>query len=114
MIAISENIYRRLADEKYDFAETEFSVHYLGRSESYFAFLKSSGKQISSESLLNLWGKLTREQEMYSAAINKTEHAFRKQMLMDWNQFYKDLAEIVFAELCERAGSGAVRTELVH
>jgi hypothetical protein len=112
MIAISENIYRRLADEKYDFAETEFSVHYLGRSESYFAFLKSSGQQISSESLLNLWGKLTREQEMYSAAINKTEHAFRKQMLVDWADLYLKLSEDVFTELCERAG--AVKTESVH
>ena len=110
MTAILENIYRRLAAEKHDFTETEFSVHYLGRSKSYFAFLKSSGQQISSESLLNLWGKLTTEHQMYSSAIKRTEHPYQKQMLIDRSQFYKKLTKDVFSCLCERA----VRTEPVH
>jgi hypothetical protein len=108
-----ENIYRRLAIEKYRFTESEFSEQYLGMSKSYFAYTKCcKGKRVSSDAWLNLYGKLTTERQIHTTAITRTDHEFRKQMLVDWAKLYEELAQIAFDELCRRAG--VVNTEAFH
>ena len=103
MPAILKNVYRRIADEKHDFTETDFSREYLGKCGTYFAYLKSTGKDVSADALLKLWGKLNIEHQMYTTAITRTERAFSKQMLTEWAELYSDLSNDVFTELCERA-----------
>jgi hypothetical protein len=105
MTAILENVYRRIADEKYDFTETDFSKQYLGKCGTYFAYLKSTGKDVSVDALLKLWGKLNTEHQACSSAISRTERVFQKQMLTEWAELYRELSNDVFAELCERAHS---------
>jgi hypothetical protein len=112
MDAILENVYRTLAAEKYRFTESEFSEQYLGKSGTYFAYLKCTGKQVSVDALLKLWGKLNAEHKVCSSDINRPEHAFRRQMLMDSNNMYQKLIEDVYSELCDRACT--VKTEPVH
>jgi|SaaInlStandDraft_7_1057024.scaffolds.fasta_scaffold115443_2 hypothetical protein len=103
MTAILENVYRKLAVEKYQFTESEFSVQYLGKSSSYFAYLKCTGKQVSVDALWKLFGKLNTEYQLCSSAIDRTDHEFRKQMLVDWADLYQKLSKDVFTELCQRS-----------
>jgi hypothetical protein len=112
MTAILENVYRKLADEKYGFTETDFSEQFLGKSGGYCAYLRSTKRNISADALLRLWGKLVTGHNMHAAAISRTEHTFRKQILMDSAELFKELSDEVFTELCERAG--AVKTQPVH
>ena len=62
MTEILENVYNRLAFEKFEFGFTKakFSKHYLGKSETYFSYLLSSGNDESANVLLMLWGKLNK------------------------------------------------------
>ena len=105
MTAILENVYRRIADEKYEFTETEFSEQYLGKCGTYFAYLKCTGKDVSADALLKLWGKLSAEHQACSSAISRTERVFQKQMPTEWAELYGELSSDVFTELCERAHS---------
>ena len=46
MTNIIENIYKTLANTgELDLTEKEYSTKYLGRCKSYYAYLKSTGKQ---------------------------------------------------------------------
>jgi hypothetical protein len=103
MTAILENIYRRIADEKHDFTETEFSQQYLGKSGTYFAYLKCTGKDVSSDALLKLWGRLNIEHQTCANALTRTQHAFSKHMLQEWVELYSGLSNDVFTVLHERA-----------
>jgi hypothetical protein len=40
-----------------------FSTHYLGRNNTYFSYLKSSGAGVSVEALFNLYAQLLHEEE---------------------------------------------------
>jgi hypothetical protein len=105
MTAILQDVYGRLAKEKHDFTETDFSKQYLGKSGTYFAYLKSTGKDVSADALLKLWGKLNIEKQTCSNALSRTQHAFHQQMLQEWTELYSELSNDVFTELCERAHS---------
>ena len=39
-----QEIYNQLATEKWDLTERQFSKEYLGKCETYFAYLKSTKK----------------------------------------------------------------------
>ena len=59
MTNIIENTYKTLANTgELDLTEKEYSTNYLGRCKSYYAYLKSTGKQPSTEVLLQLWAQL--------------------------------------------------------
>jgi hypothetical protein len=103
MTAILDEVYSKIAAEKHEFTETDFSKQYLGKSGTYFAYLKSTGKEVSDNALLKLWGKLSSEHQACSSAINRTERVFQKQMLTEWAELYSQLSDDVFTELCERA-----------
>jgi hypothetical protein len=103
MTAILENIYGRLAAEKYRFTESEFSEQYLGKCSSYFAHLKSTGKQVSIDALWKLWSTLNIEHEMCLYDISNAKREFQRQMLAEAAELFRDLREEVFTELRERA-----------
>ena len=78
MTNIIENTYKTLANTgELDLTEKEYSTNYLGRCKSYYAYLKSTGKQPSTEVLLQLWAQL-RLAEKQEKTKNKSKQAFFK------------------------------------
>ena len=56
---IIENTYTALANTgELHLTEKDYSTNYLGRCKSYYAYLKSTGKQPSTDVLLKLWAQL--------------------------------------------------------
>ena len=75
MTNIIENTYKTLANTgELDLTEKEYSTNYLGRCKSYYAYLKSTGKQPSTEVLLQLWAQL-RLAEKQEKTKNKSKHS---------------------------------------
>ena len=92
MTNIIENTYKTLANTgELDLTEKEYSTNYLGRCKSYYAYLKSTGKQPSTEVLLQLWAQL-RLAEKQEKTKNKSKHSFFKKRQP--NQFQKATREM--------------------
>ena len=104
MTNIIENTYKTLANTgELDLTEKEYSTNYLGRCKSYYAYLKSTGKQPSTEVLLQLWAQL-RLAEKQEKTKNKNKHSFFKKRRP--NQFQKTTREMsnkVLDELLPRS-----------
>ena len=78
MTNIIENTYKTLANTgELDLTEKEYSTKYLGRCKSYNAYLKSTGKQASTDVLLKLWAQL-RLAENQAKTKNESKHDFFK------------------------------------
>ena len=59
MTNIIENTYKTLANTgELDLTEKDYSTKYLGRCKSYYAYLKSTGRQASTDVLMRLWTNL--------------------------------------------------------
>ena len=59
MTNIIENTYKTLANTgELDLTEKDYSTNYLGRCKSYYAYLKSTGRQASTDVLMKLWASL--------------------------------------------------------
>ena len=59
MTNIIETTYKTLANTgELDLTEKDYSTNYLGRCKSYYAYLKSTGRQASTNALLKLWAQL--------------------------------------------------------
>ncbi len=101
---IIENTYTALANTgELRLTEKDYSTNYLGRCKSYYAYLKSTGKQPSTEVLLQLWTQL-RLAEKQEKTKNKSKHYFFKKRQP--NQFQKTTREMsnkVLDELLERS-----------
>ena len=94
MTNIIENTYTALANTgELDLTEKDYSTNYLGRCKSYYAYLKSTGKQPSTEVLLQLWTQL-RLAEKQEKTKNKSKHYFFKKRQP--NQFQKDNGNFLF------------------
>ena len=104
MTNIIENTYKTLANTgELDLTEKEYSTNYLGRCKSYYAYLKSTGKQPSTEVLLQLWAQL-RLAEKQEKTKNKSKQAFFKKRQP--NQFQKatrEMSKKVLDELLARS-----------
>ena len=104
MTNIIETTYKTLANTgELDLTEKEYSTNYLGRCKSYYAYLKSTGKQPSTEVLLQLWTQL-RLAEKQEKTKNKSKHYFFKKRQP--NQFQKTTLEMsnkVLDELIARS-----------
>ena len=78
MTNIIEHTYTALANTgELHLTEKDYSTNYLGRCKSYYAYLKSTGKQPSTEVLLQLWAQL-RLAEKQEKTKNKNKHSFFK------------------------------------
>ena len=78
MTNIIEHTYTALANTgELRLTEKDYSTNYLGRCKSYYAYLKSTGKQPSTEVLLQLWAQL-RLAEKQEKTKNKSKHYFFK------------------------------------
>ncbi len=91
-----QKVYDELAAEHWDLSERQFSKQYLGKCETYFAYLKSTGKEPSADAMLKLWGKLNREKELYESNLQLAQSSIQKQYLVDWVALYSGLSGEVF------------------
>ena len=73
-----EHTYKELANTgELRLTEKDYSTNYLGRCKSYYAYLKSTGRQASTDVLLKLWAQL-RLAEKQAKTRNKTKYDFFK------------------------------------
>ena len=104
MTNIIEHTYTALANTgELRLTEKDYSTNYLGRCKSYYAYLKSTGKQPSTEVLLQLWAQL-RLAEKQVKTKNKSKHYFFKKRQP--NQFQKTarkMSEQVLDEMLARS-----------
>ena len=78
MTNIIEHTYKELANTgELRLTEKDYSTNYLGRCKSYYACLKSTGRQASTDVLLKLWAQL-RLAEKQSKTRNKSKYDFFK------------------------------------
>ncbi len=91
-----QKVYDELAAEHWDLSERQFSKQYLGKCETYFAYLKSTGKQPSASAVLNLWGKLNTDRQLYEHSLQRARTSTQKQFLIDWIAMYGKLSQQVF------------------
>ena len=106
MTNIIEHAYTALANTgELHLTEKDYSTNYLGRCKSYYAYLKSTGKQPSTEVLLQLWTQL-RLAEKQEKTKNKSKHYFFKKRQP--NQFQKTTLEMSNKVLDELIGRSTV------
>ena len=74
----------------------QFSLQYLVKCDTYFAYLKCTGKEPSADALLNLWGKFNTEKLICERSLKQARTPFHKQMLKDWIALYSGLGEKTF------------------
>ena len=102
MTNIIEHTYTALANTgELRLTEKDYSTNYLGRCKSYYAYLKSTGKQPSTEVLLQLWAQLRLAEKQEKT---KNKHSFLKKRQP--NQFQKTTLEMsnkVLDELLARS-----------
>ena len=98
MNTILQEIYNELAMEIEYLSEKQFSLQYLGKCDTYFAYLKCTGKDPSADALLNLWGKFNTEKQICERSLTHARTAFHKQMLSDWISLYTGLGNKVFTK----------------
>ena len=78
MTNIIEHTYKELANTgELRLTEKDYSTNYLGRCKSYYSYLKSTGRQASTDVLLKLWAQL-RLAEKQAKTRNKTKYDFFK------------------------------------
>ena len=59
MTNIIEHTYKELVNKgELRLTEKDYSTNYLGRCKSYYAYLKSTGRQASTNVLIKLWTQL--------------------------------------------------------
>ena len=76
MTNIIENTYTALANTgELRLTEKDYSTNYLGICKSYYAYLKSTGRQASTDVLLKLWAQL-RLAEKHATTRNKPKYDF--------------------------------------
>ena len=72
MTNIIEHTYTALANTgELHLTEKDYSTNYLGRCKSYYAYLKSTGRQASTEVLLKLWTQLRKAEQEGNANHKK-------------------------------------------
>ena len=104
MTNIIENTYKTLANTgELDLTEKDYSTKYLGRCKSYYAYLKSTGKQASTYVLLKLWVQL-RLAENQAKTKNESKHDyFKKHQPNQLPKTARKMSEQVLEEMLARS-----------
>ena len=104
MTNIIETTYKTLANTgELDLTEKDYSTNYLGRCKSYYAYLKSTGKQASTDVLLKLWAQL-RLAEKQEKTKNKSKHYFfKKRQPNQLQKATREMSNKVLDELLARS-----------
>lgn len=94
-----EEIYRELKLEHLNLTEAEFSKDYLGRSDTYFAYLKSAEKQASAAALLNLLKRLRTDKVVCERQLQKQSSDYSNRLMLNWIGLYERLGDKIQIEL---------------
>jgi hypothetical protein len=79
MTNIIEHTYTALANTgELHLTEKDYSTNYLGKCKSYYAYLKSTGRQASTEVLLKLWTQLKKAEQEANANHTSKQFFFKK------------------------------------
>ncbi len=92
-------IYNELKTEKWTLTERRFSVEYLGKSETYWAYIKSANAKPPVGVLVHLWGKLEKEKRVYEYRLQLTNDATHRHFMNTWIEFYAALSDRAFNAL---------------
>ena len=72
------DVHETLNREHHEISKAEFSRSYLSQCSSYLCYLESSGNEPTRNVLLNLWGKLHQQADIYESLAGR-EHAVNLQ-----------------------------------
>lgn len=95
-------------------SQKDFSREWLGQSETYWAYIKSSGAEPSTETLIRLWGRLRFEESICAAQLPLAKTELQRDMLLKWTQLYSELGERVFGALNRHASMGVQSRTVSH
>ena len=104
MTNIIETTYKTLANTgELDLTEKEYSTNYLGRCKSYYAYLKSTGKQPSTEVLLQLWAQLRLAEKKGTKEKSRRGFRFKKPQSNQLPKTARKMSEQVLDEVLARS-----------
>ncbi len=102
MNKILEDVYGELLTEHWHLTERKFSREYLGKCETYYAYLKCAGKEASAGALINLWRRLANDKAVCEMRLGKRGSEYTEKMLTDWLGIYDRLERKVRAVILKR------------
>lgn len=97
-----QDIYGRMAAERFTFSQKEFSRHWLGMSESYWAYIRSSGSLPSAEVMITLYINLCNEHNSWELRLREAKSPAHKRLLIVKSAFYRNLADQLFVRIFDR------------
>ena len=104
MTNIIETTYKTLANTgELDLTEKEYSTNYLGRCKSYYAYLKSTGKQASTDVLLKLWAQLRLAEKKGTKEKSRRGFRFKKPQPNQFQKTARKMSNKVLDELLARS-----------
>ena len=99
---ILHHTYKALLSDGLDISQRQFSKKYLGKCETYMAYLKSGGHQVSNDALLSLWGQLHTRKHHYQADIETAQTESYREILERRVHLLGSLSQDVFQEIKNR------------
>ena len=103
MTNIIEHTYTALANTgELRLTEKDYSTNYLGRCKSYYAYLKSTGKQASIDVLLKLWAQLRLAEKKDTKEKSRRGFRFKKPQPNQFQKTARKMSEQVLDEVLAR------------
>ncbi|OEJ67512.1 hypothetical protein BEN30_08715 [Magnetovibrio blakemorei] len=90
-MAILDEVYNDLLIEDAYLTEKKFSRDYLGKCDTYYAYLKSSGATASAGALINLWRRLNCDKLACERRLATTENSYLRNLTADWLERFDKL-----------------------
>ena len=104
MTNIIETTYKTLANTgELDLTEKDYSTKYLGRCKSYYAYLKSTGRQVSTDVLLKLWAQLRLAERKDTKEKSRRGFRFKKRQPNQFQKATREMSKKVLDELLARS-----------
>ena len=104
MTSMIETTYKTLANTgELDLTEKDYSINYLGRCKSYYAYLKSTGKQASTDVLLKLWTQLRLAEKKGTKENSRRGFRFKKPQPNQLPKTARKMSEQVLDEVLARS-----------
>ncbi len=89
-------ILNRLKTEHLGLSDKVFSKRFLNRNPTYYAFLKSTKKEPSMESMVTLWKNLRHEANIYEYQLNLANTPTQEHIIKKNINLYRELANKAF------------------
>ena len=86
-----------------DLTEKEYSIRYLGRCKSCYAYLKSTGRQASTDVLMKLWANLRLAEKKGTKENSRREFRFKKPQPNQFQKTARKMSEQVLEEVLARS-----------